>query len=34
VRVYNINRGHNEEILKRSDVLDDYSFSVDKIREY
>jgi predicted transposase/invertase (TIGR01784 family) len=34
VRVYNINWGHNEEILKRSEVLDNYSFFIDKIREY
>jgi hypothetical protein len=34
VRVYNINRGHNEEILKRCGALDNYSFFVDKIREF
>jgi predicted transposase YdaD len=34
VQVYNINRGHNEEILKKCETLDNYSFFVDKIREY
>jgi hypothetical protein len=34
VQVYNINRGHNEEILKRCRVLDNYSFFVEKIREF
>jgi hypothetical protein len=34
VQVYNINRGHNEEILKKSAVLANYSFFIDKIREY
>jgi hypothetical protein len=34
MRIYNINKGHNEEILKKSEVLDNYSFFVDKIREY
>ncbi|MDR0302145.1 MAG: Rpn family recombination-promoting nuclease/putative transposase [Treponema sp.] len=33
VRVYNINHGHNPEILKKSENLDGYSFFVDKIRE-
>jgi predicted transposase/invertase (TIGR01784 family) len=34
VQVYNINRGHNEEILKRCEALDNYSFFMDKIREF
>jgi predicted transposase/invertase (TIGR01784 family) len=33
VQIYNINRGHNEEILKKCGVLDDYSFFIDNIRE-
>jgi hypothetical protein len=33
VKVYNINRGHNEEIIRRSEKLKGYSFFVDKIRE-
>jgi hypothetical protein len=33
VQVYNINRGHNEEILKKSEVLGGYSFFIDNIRE-
>ena len=32
-RVYNINRGRNPEILKRSGTLDGYSFFVEKVRE-
>jgi predicted transposase YdaD len=34
VHVYNINHGHNSEILKRSETLDGYSIFIDKIREY
>jgi predicted transposase/invertase (TIGR01784 family) len=34
VHVYNINHGHNSEILKRSETLDNYSIFIDKIREY
>jgi len=34
VQVYNINHGHNSEILKRSETLDGYSIFIDKIREY
>jgi predicted transposase/invertase (TIGR01784 family) len=33
VQVYNINHGHNEEILKKCEVLSDYSFFIDNIRE-
>jgi len=32
--VYNINQGHNSEILKKCETLDNYSIFVDKIREY
>jgi len=34
VQVYNVNHGHNSEILKRSETLDEYSMFIDKIREY
>jgi len=34
VQVYNINQGHNSEILKKCETLDNYSFFIDKIREY
>ena len=34
VQVYNINHGHNPEILKRCETLDNYSVFVEKIREY
>jgi predicted transposase/invertase (TIGR01784 family) len=34
VQVYNINKGHNAEILRKCEVLDNYSFLIDKIREY
>ncbi|MDR0320791.1 MAG: Rpn family recombination-promoting nuclease/putative transposase [Treponema sp.] len=34
VQVYNINMGHNEEILKKSETLDNYSSFIDKIRDY
>jgi len=34
VQVYNINQGCNPEILKKCKTLDNYSFFVDKIREY
>jgi hypothetical protein len=33
VQVYNINHGHNREILERSTTLDSYSVFVDKVRE-
>jgi predicted transposase YdaD len=33
VKVYNINRGYNEEIIRKSEKLKGYSFFVDKIRE-
>ncbi|WP_461247103.1 hypothetical protein [Treponema sp. R6D11] len=32
--VYNINHGHNSEILKKSETLGGYSLFIDKIREY
>ena len=34
VKVYNINQGHNSEILKRSKNLNDYSVLMNKIKEY
>jgi len=34
VEVYNINHGHNPEILSRSKTLDSYSIFMDKINEY
>jgi hypothetical protein len=34
VEVYNVNHGHNSEMLKRSETLDGYSMFIDKIREY
>ena len=34
VHVYNVNHGHNAEILKRSETLDGYSMFIGKIREY
>ncbi|GHV92022.1 hypothetical protein AGMMS50268_25250 [Spirochaetia bacterium] len=34
VKVYNINTGHNEGILKKSEELNGYSVFVDKVREY
>jgi predicted transposase/invertase (TIGR01784 family) len=34
VQVYNINQGHNSDILKKCKTLDNYSFFIDKIREY
>jgi len=34
VQVYNINHGHNAEILEKSRTLGDYSVFVEKIREY
>jgi predicted transposase/invertase (TIGR01784 family) len=34
VHVYNVNHGHNIEILKKSETLDSYSMFIDKIREY
>jgi hypothetical protein len=33
VQVYNVNHGHNPEILKKSETLDNYSIFIDKIRE-
>jgi hypothetical protein len=34
VQVYNINHGHNMEILEKSRNLGDYSIFVDRMREY
>ncbi|GHT70226.1 hypothetical protein FACS1894110_21340 [Spirochaetia bacterium] len=34
LKVYNINTGHNEGILKKSEALKGYSVFVDKVREY
>jgi len=34
VQVYNINHGHNSEMLKKCETLDNYSFLIDKIRKY
>jgi predicted transposase/invertase (TIGR01784 family) len=34
VQVYNINHGHNPELLKKCKTLDNYSFFIEKIREY
>jgi len=34
VHVYNVNYGHNSEILKKSQTLGGYSIFIDKIREY
>jgi predicted transposase/invertase (TIGR01784 family) len=34
VQIYNINQGHNTGILKKCEVLDNYSFFIDKIRQY
>ena len=34
VQVYNINRGHNAEILEKSRTLGGYSVFVEKVREY
>jgi hypothetical protein len=34
VQVYNVNCGHNPEILKKCKTLDGYSIFIDKIREY
>jgi len=34
VKVYNINCGHNSEILRKCETLDNYSFFMGKIREY
>jgi hypothetical protein len=33
-QVYNINHGHNPEILKKCKTLDNYSIFVDKLQEY
>jgi predicted transposase/invertase (TIGR01784 family) len=34
VQVYNINRGHNDELITRSETLGGYSTFVGKVREY
>jgi integrase len=34
VPVYNINKGRNADILRRSETLDEYSGFIDKVREY
>ncbi|MDR1444495.1 MAG: Rpn family recombination-promoting nuclease/putative transposase [Treponema sp.] len=34
VKVYNINSGHNEEILRRSKTLGDYSYFIAAVRKY
>jgi len=34
VQVYNINHGHNQKMLKKSENLYGYSFFVNKMREY
>jgi hypothetical protein len=34
VQVYNINQGHNREILEKSTTLDSYSVFIDKVREH
>ena len=34
VQVYNINPGHNPQLLKKCKTLDSYSFFIDKIREH
>jgi len=34
VQVYNINQGHNPEMLKKCETLDNYSVFIDKIKEY
>jgi hypothetical protein len=34
VDVYNVNHGHNEEIMKRSKTLDEYAAFVDKVESY
>ena len=34
VQVYNINKGHNPRILEKSTTLWNYSFFIDKIKEY
>jgi hypothetical protein len=34
VQVYNINHGFNQEILKKCETLNSYSFFISKIREY
>ena len=33
-KVYNINQGHNFEILKKCKTLENYSFFIEKVREY
>lgn len=33
-RVYNINKGHNKELLERCKWLSDYMTFVDKVREF
>jgi hypothetical protein len=34
VQVYNINQGHNYEILRKCKILENYSIFIEKIREY
>ncbi|MDR0655202.1 MAG: Rpn family recombination-promoting nuclease/putative transposase [Treponema sp.] len=34
VRIYNINRGHNEQIIRRSKTLEGYSTLIGKVRDY
>jgi hypothetical protein len=34
VQVYNINKGHNQKILKKCNTLENYSILVDKIRKF
>jgi len=34
VKVYNINHGHNPEMLKKSENLDEYSIFINKVKEY
>jgi hypothetical protein len=34
VHVYNVNHGHNSEMMKKSETLNSYSIFIDKIREY
>jgi hypothetical protein len=34
VKVYNINKGHNEALLRRSEALNGYAVFVAKVREY
>ena len=34
VNIYNINQGHNLEILKKSEILESYSILISKVREF